>query len=207
MSPEDSQPTPSFGISEFAHRYTANSAHSHFEGSWEELLSLVNQQWAWHQPSPHNPLVVCVPMPSAVCHRFYTPTVALTPETPLVARYQPRREGELAHIQVWAAASGQMPAAKTPAVSAEVILYHYTLLMHEETLSLLPDGSLGEFYLVAVKAYPSALPEPMDPVTMARNWLALPGGTKPVVPYTADEWAQAVLYWSRHASVLPTPDS
>ena len=37
----------------------------------------------------------------------------------------------------------------------------------------------------------------MTPMAMARNFLALPGGTK--AEYTAAQFAEAIIYWSTRA--------
>lgn len=47
--------------------------------------------------------------------------------------------------------------------------------------------------------------ERMAPTTMARNWLEMPGGTKPAVPYTCDEWAQAVWDGKRQGVKVRKP--
>jgi hypothetical protein len=44
----------------------------------------------------------------------------------------------------------------------------------------------------------------MDPLTMARNMLAKPGGTP--CDYTAEQFAEAVWYWSRRAAARPRED-
>ena len=38
----------------------------------------------------------------------------------------------------------------------------------------------------------------MDPVTMARNFLEKPGGT--FAPYTAQQFAEAIWFWSIRAA-------
>ncbi|MBU2502315.1 DUF3228 family protein, partial [bacterium] len=43
--------------------------------------------------------------------------------------------------------------------------------------------------------------EPMDPLTMARNMLAKPGGTP--CTYTAEQFAEAVWYWAARAAAMP----
>jgi hypothetical protein len=41
----------------------------------------------------------------------------------------------------------------------------------------------------------------MGPVTMMRNQLELPGGTK--ANYSADEWAYSVEFWQHYAVLEP----
>jgi hypothetical protein len=40
---------------------------------------------------------------------------------------------------------------------------------------------------------------PMGPVTMMRNQLELPGGTK--ANYSTDEWAHSVEFWQQYAAL------
>jgi len=42
--------------------------------------------------------------------------------------------------------------------------------------------------------------EPMNPLAMARNMLEKPGGTKGT--YTAQEFAEAVYYWSQRVQIV-----
>ncbi len=44
----------------------------------------------------------------------------------------------------------------------------------------------------------------MDPLTMARNMLAKPGGTP--CRYSADDFAESVWYWSARAKYSPEAD-
>ena len=45
--------------------------------------------------------------------------------------------------------------------------------------------------------------EPMDPYTMARNFLHLKGGTKG--DFTAEQFAQSIVYWNNHAMTAGKP--
>jgi hypothetical protein len=183
--------TVRLGISEFARRYSAEGRHAHFEGTWEALLALIQQNWESRKANPNNPNVVVVPMPPESAPRFYATTVSVTPETRLSVEFKPRRDGEEPFLDVLAAGG-----AKQPAAMAEIVLYHRDVL-DGEVFS--PEDA--QWLVVAIKAYPTAEPEPMHPITMARNLLGRPGGTVPEVPYSPQQFAEAILYWSKHVSV------
>ena len=85
---------------------------------------------------------------------------------------------------------------REPARHAAVVLYSAAALE-------LNDGrrsSDADWEVVCVIAAPVP-DEPMDPLTMARNMLAKPGGTP--CDYTAVQFAEAVWYWASRADVIP----
>lgn len=181
------------GVTEFVKRQTPQSRHSHFDGSWEELTRLVLAHWPLATVSPHNSGVRLVPMPTSVTGRFYTGIVEVTPDMALKAEFEPRVPGEDAFIQVMACGQGKQPARRV-----EIILYSHETLAKDGDA---PPEREADFYIVSVNGYASDEEEPMSPMTMARNFLGLKGGTQPETPYTAEEFARSILYWSRHARV------
>lgn len=181
------------GVSDFVTRQTPQSKHNHFEGSWEELVCLVERQWPQRQASPHNSGVMLVPVPESELARFFTSTVPVTETSPLRAGFSPRMPGEVAFIQVEVA-----DGRKAPAQRAEIILYSHETLAEDDDA---PPTREADYYIVSVNAYATTEPEPMSPMTMARNFLHLKGGTKPETPYSAEEFARSILYWSRHARI------
>ncbi len=178
------------GILDFVKRQTPESRYNHFDGSWEELLELVRQNWNRRSVSPHNREVVLVPVADDQVGRFYASIVAITPETPLKAEFSARMSGEDPFIQVTAPG-----AKKSPARRVEIVCYSHDVLAQDGDA---PPTREADWYIVSINAYASDEPEPMRPITMARNFLGLTGGTKPEVPYTAEEFARAIVYWSRH---------
>ena len=186
---------PLLGVTDFVRRQTPESKHSHFDGSWDELLGLVRANWAQATVSPSNSGVRLVPMPPELSHRFYTGIVALTPDTPLRALFEPRVEGEDAFVQVEA-----VGFPKAHAHSAEIILYSHEILDADGDA---PPTREADFYVVSVNTQATPEPEPMSPMTMARNFLHLKGGTLPETPYTAEEFARSIVFWSKHVRTVP----
>ncbi|MBT4663062.1 MAG: DUF3228 family protein, partial [Candidatus Marinimicrobia bacterium] len=63
----------------------------------------------------------------------------------------------------------------------------------------------AEWELVSINAIPSGLKKiPMGPITMMRNQLGLPGGTK--AHYSSDEWVESVRFWQEFAGLEPEND-
>ena len=184
---------PLIGISDFVRRQTPESPHSHFEGDWEELAQWVEQAWPQRKISPHNDEVSLVPMPDHLIPRFSASLVKVTPETQLQAQFKPRMEGELPFIQISAIGAQKMPAKRV-----EIIVYSHEVLAQDGDA---PESRQADHYIVSINAYLGESDEPMHPMTMARNLLGLKGGTKPPVPYTSEEFAQAILFWGSHTRI------
>lgn len=180
-------------VHDFARRQTPESQHNHFGGTWEELIELVSRHWPRRRISPHNPEVALVPMPENQLHRFYAGIVEVTSETPLEAVFAPRVAGEDPYIQV-ASPGGK----KTPAKKVDIVCYSHEVLAKDGDA---PAVKEADYYIININAYATDEEEPMRPMTMARNLLGLKGGTKPEVAYSPEEFARAIVYWSRHVRV------
>ena len=183
--------SPSVGWSRFAaERYLPGLGRSFYRGTPEELVALIAAHWAKRIPGAGRAdleQVVVVPLPP---EDFVCAVVAIADDTPLRARFTKRRERELGFVEVRADAEPE------PARFASVVLYSAETLLEnggERTCDT-------DWEIVAIQAS-SVVDEPMNPVTMARNLMAEPGGTP--CEYTARELAEAILYWSRHCNALP----
>lgn len=175
------------GWSDFARRrHVPGGVHAWFDGTPEALLDLVHKHWPHRRPGAGRTgldEVVVVPVPA---ERFVASTVLVNDDTPLFASLERRQPYEEPFIRVTA------DGPREPALFAAVVLYSATTLLEN-------DGTRsGDFAWEVVSLQASAIPEePMHPVTMARNFLEKPGGT--FAPYTAQQFAAAVWYWSRRA--------
>ena len=75
----------------------------------------------------------------------------------------------------------------------EIILYRKDVLDETNEAS---SGS--DWELIAFHAIPFGIDEmPMKPVTMMRNQLELPGGTKAY--YSSEKWANSINFWQKYA--------
>jgi hypothetical protein len=181
-------PLPSLAWSEFARsRHVAGGRHVWFEGDEQELLELVRGHWSGRTPGAGRTdleRVVVVPVPPG---RFHATTVAVDEATPLIAFLDRRRPHEEPFIRVTARAEPPRPRW------AGVVLYSAAALAENQG----ERSSEADWEVVCLLAGEGA-DEPMDPVTMARNFLEKPGGT--FAPYTARQFAEAIWYWRRRAT-------
>jgi hypothetical protein len=177
-------------IGDFVRRQTKDSEYSYFDGSWEIVLSVIerveNSAFCKYIPGPRDGIRLLRIPPEG----FYSSIVPMSPEIEFVSEWKARREGEQPILK--RVAYGK----KVPAKSVEVVLYHSTVL-REDPLYTGPDGDYWE--VVSINASSFAYPIPMAPMTMARNQLELPGGTK--VDYTGRQFAEAIVFWNNHIQV------
>jgi len=166
----------------FVTRQTAESRFAHFDGSWQELEALVLEHFDEGQRG-YRDGVLLVPVPP---EGFFASTVEVTEDTELVARFEARQEGEEPVLSV--AAKGR---PKQAAKAVDIVLYRHDVLAEDNDRS-----SEAEWEIISVNARVTDKPEPMDPVTMARNFLHLAGGTKG--KFTAEEFAESIIYWATH---------
>jgi hypothetical protein len=185
---------PAVGWSGFAAgRYRPGTSHSHFTGSDEELVELVRAHWSGRRPGEGRDgldEVVVVPVPP---DRFVCGTVRVDGTTPLHARFVRRQAHEDGYVEVTA------EGPREPARHAAVVLYSAAALLANDGVR----STDCDWEIVCVIASPVA-DEPMDPLSMARNMLAEPGGTP--CRYTAEQFAEAVWYWRDRAGIHVAED-
>lgn len=176
---------------EFVKRQTPESGYSHFKEDWHWLEELVTARLGisrYVHPG-YKDGVVLVDMPEEF---FCSAVVELTDKSKLTANYAPRREGEAPFIRVSA------KAKKQPAKHASVVLYRHDVLAENNERE-----TEAEWEIVAIKARTTEEEEPMDPYTMARNFLHLEGGTKG--DFTAEQFAKSIVYWNNHCMSTSKP--
>ena len=190
----DPDAVPTIGWSDFAAgRHLPGGKHTWFEGTAEELLVRVRENWSGRRPGAGRAgldKVVIVPVDPA---GFVSATVQVDETTPLHARFDRRQAHEEGFVRVTA------EGPREPALHASVVLYSADTL--EENGGTRSTDCAWE--VVCLLAGPTAT-EPMDPLTMARNMLEKPGGT--YCAYSAEEYAEAIWYWAARASAhVPEP--
>ena len=183
----------------FVKRQTPESGHSHFEGTWEELEHLVISELEYDESSGargggiiklgYRPGVILVRLPP---NQFRSAIVELNENSKLIANYAPRREKEAPFIRVSAKGKKQL------ATHASVVLYRHDVLAENNERE-----TDAEWEIVCIKARTSEEDEPMDPYTMARNFLHLEGGTKG--DFTAQQFAESIVYWNNHCMTTGKP--
>lgn len=169
-------------VNDFARRQTPDAPYSHYDGGWSKLIRLVEENFDRGRPG-YKSGVLLVPIPP---EGFWSSTVQVDEGTELKAFFTARREGEQPYLHVRA------KGKKTPAAHAFVVLYSREVLGEEAT-------TFSDWEIVSINARATEEEEPMDPMTMARNFLHLPGGTKG--DFTAEQFARSIVYWSTRALI------
>ncbi len=167
-------------------RHKEGSGHTWYWGNRGELVQAVHGAWPKRRPGygrSNLDEVVVVPMAP---ERFHGVTATLRDGMRLTAEVTRRRPHEDPYVRVTTAAEADEVRF------ASVVLYSRALLLPEE-----PDFT-SDWGIVSIMATAIA-DEPMHPLTMARNMLEKAGGTK--ATYTAQQFAEAVYYWSQRVSV------
>ena len=121
---------------------------------------------------------------------FICPYVKIDENTELVSKMVKRQKGEIPYIQTRAKSGTPLKAAYI-----EYILYRHDVLLENNEHSTNIDWEL-----ISIHAIPEGIKKmPMGPVTMMRNQLELPGGTK--ANYSSEEWAESVRFWQGYAAL------
>ncbi len=170
------------GVSNFVKRQTKNSSHGYFDGSWEELVKLVSDNFNKHIPG-YRQGVVLVPLPP---EGFYTAMCKIDENSMLETTFESRQDGEEPVLKT-VVVNGK----KSPAKFVNIVLYSHEVLM--ETNEQSTDD---EWEIISINAS-LVENEPMNPITMARNMLQKKGGTKG--EYTGLQFAEALWFWREYA--------
>ena len=160
---------------------------SHYGGSNASLVELVLASWENQKPGFTDGCIeVTVPVEG-----FFSGVVDLVaaPRAVITAKFAPRRNGEDPVLSV----KGE-PALKAPAKSVRIICYSHDLLRPADKPSEATTDA--EWEIITILAECDTEPAPMPPVTMARNFLNLDGGTKG--EFSPEDFAKSMMYWSQH---------
>jgi hypothetical protein len=177
----------SFAWSNFAReRYLESCGHCWFSGSEKELLELVEKNWESRKPGFGRTDLEAVVVVAVNPAQFHSSTVLVDSTTDLHAEVVRRQENESEYISV--TANSETEAVKY----ASVVLYSAETLLENGG----QRSSNADWEIVCVIAS-SVEDEPMDPITMARNFLEKTGGT--FCEYTAQQFAESIWFWSNRA--------
>ena len=178
-------------INSFVRRQTKNSGKTYTALSFEEISKIAEDQLKKNLYNKgYRDGVILIPVPSEYIHNFICPYTKITDETKLIAKLERRRPKEEPYIQIRALNGLPLQAGKV-----DLVLYHYDVL--KETNE---QESQGTWELIAFHAIPEGIDKmPMGPITMMRNQLELPGGTKGY--YKSKQWAESVNFWQKYATL------
>ena len=169
-----------------AARQTPESRFSHFEGTTEELIALV-QDTAASDPTAVLPTaregIVKVKVDPA---QFKTGMLKLEPNQVLFGMFEARQGGEYPRKVLLA------KGEKLPAKYCEIIMYHRDVLLETEGYE-----PAAEWEVISVNASPEEGAVPMAPQTLMYNHFEMDGGTS--MGMTDEQFVAALrhslLYW------------
>ena len=133
--------------------------------------------------------VIIVTLEKSYASDFTCPLIKIDGKTNLIARYVKRRDNEDPYIQI--RANG---GEKLQTDTVDLILYRDDVLRETSENSVDSDWEL-----IAFMAIPEKIHMPMGPITMMRNQLELPGGTKAY--YSSEKWANSINFWQKYALI------
>lgn len=175
---------PTFAISDFVRRQTKKSRFSHFEGSYIELLALVEDNFNKAKPG-YRDGVCLVPVPS---ENFFTGVVQLKEGDKLKGVFAPRYPGEKPRKSTWLSGGDKIPAKQV-----DIVLYRSDVLSENNSRS-----SNADWEIISINASPIEGEEVPIPVgSLLANHFNLSGGT--ATNMSNDEFVEtlrkSVLWW------------
>ncbi len=185
--------TETVAVNEFVTRQTAGSGKTYSPVMTFEEIALHAQhqlnQGIWR--AGYRDGVRLIPVTTELIGHFICPYVKIETTTKLTAEAVKRRDNEEPYIQIRALNGIPLKTA-----GVDLILYRHDVLAENNEQS-----TDANWELISINALPEGLKSmPMGPVTMMRNQLQLPGGTR--AQYSSAEWAQSVHFWQQYAVML-----
>lgn len=180
------------GVNEFVRRQVKSSGKTYSPTLiFEDVAAHAEEQMsAGYFREGYREGVRIVSADKEMSKHFVCPFVRINESSKLKAEVVRRRPEEEPYIQVRAVEGDPLPTGKV-----ELILYRRDVLVENNE-----QTSEKDWELISIHALPEDVDQlPMGSVTMMRNQLELPGGTK--ASYTSDDWAEAVRFWQRYAAV------
>ena len=118
---------------------------------------------------------------------FHSPLIEINEKTKLVAEFKRRRPEEEGYISIKALDGDPLKLG-----GVDLVLYRNDVLRETNENTTNSDWELISFHGIPI-GYDSL---PMGSVTMMRNQLKKPGGTKGT--YSSKEWAESIDFWQKY---------
>ena len=171
------------GVSDFVKRQTKKSSYSYFNGTWEELVEITEDNFDNFKDGYRDGVVL---IPVSI-DGFYTSMCEITNDSIFETKFVARRDGEES-IRKTVLKNGE----KTKANFVDIVLYRYDVLAENNEQS-----TDCEWEIISINA--SIFEKtPMRAMTMARNMLNKEGGTK--AEYTGLEFAESLWFWKDYCN-------
>ena len=158
------------GVSDFVKRQTESSQFTHYQGNWSDLANITADTFqSGKYDYGYRDGVYIIHMPSSEVGLFFTyDNYPMFEGMKLQADWEKvaGREHEPAKLQV------KILEKKIPCKYVDIIIYSEHVLKEDK------DATTGADYdIVSINGRLKKSPPPIDPMTLVRNWLHLPGGT------------------------------
>jgi hypothetical protein len=178
-------------VNEFVKRQTPESRFSHFNGTWQELEALVEENWEHASPG-YRDGVILIRVPSA---KFASCMVELKDGDRLVGEYKPRAKGEQPRKSI-----GVSSRRKVRAVTTDIVMYSSKALAETDQNSLLPKQDNWE--IVSINASSVKGDAPIHPMVLMHNHFGSSGGTATNLSDSdfTDMLRQSFNFWKNKAS-------
>ena len=189
---------PTIGLSNFFQTHsTSKSGNSYTNLPAQLLIDMIIDNWDKREPGTGEGTCidrkVLVPLDTELYAEtvfFLPPRMDLIEGMPVKAKVIARQKGEKPFIETFIDIKDARKFGWKPKPAEKVMIVCYSaeaLLENNGTRS-----TDCEWEAVCLLCSLKDEVDHMSPLTMARNQLEMDGGTKPAVPYTSDEWANAV---------------
>ena len=179
----------SVGINSFVERQTKTSGKTYSTLTFTDIASHAERQLLKSNfKKGYRDGVILIPVSLELITNFVCPIVKITSNTRMESIVKQRRENEDLYISTKALNGTPLKIG-----AVDLILYRYDVLQETDECE-----TNNEWELIAFHAIPQGIKNlPMGPITMMRNQLQLPGGTKAY--YKSEEWANSIRFWQQYA--------
>ena len=150
----------------FVTRQAPESSFSHYDGDFESLARLVEENIFENRQQGYRDGVVLVDVPP---NGFYSGIVQLQSGDNLKGEFSSRRDGEDPRKHI--VTEGE----KLPAKSVQIVLYASAVLAEDGDNELSVDE--GHWEIISINASPSEDEVPINPMTLMHNHFGSDGGT------------------------------
>jgi hypothetical protein len=151
----------------FVYRQHSTSRFSHFDGTPEEVIELVKENWDSQEPGYRDGVVlVSVPV-----DRFYSGVVELEEGQPLFGSFVPRKKDEDPEKVIVTGSRDKLKAGHV-----QVVVYKTSVLAEDDD-NCLPNDDPDNWEIVSINASPTDGPLPITPSALMRNHFGGAGGT------------------------------
>jgi hypothetical protein len=157
----------------FVKRQTLASSFSHYDGDFESVVRLTEENIFENRHEGYRDGVVLVTVPP---ENFYSGIVQLESGDNLKGEFSPRRDGEEPRKHIVAGSETPLGGCvKISAKSVQIVLYASTVLAEDGDNELTPQE--GNWEIISINASPLPSEVPINPMTLMHNHFGSDGGT------------------------------